>query len=71
MEYKCLCPKKNGIIVNPTTKIIKGIFIFHLQIKIGLLDHPRPKYKPQKIYDGTDTRNDYTKWNVSNEVIRK
>lgn len=35
------------------------------------MDHPLPKYKEPKIYDGTDTRNDYTNWNVSNEVSRK
>ena len=35
------------------------------------MDHPLPKYKEGKIYEGTDTRNDYTKWNVSNQVSMK
>jgi hypothetical protein len=35
------------------------------------MDHPLPKYKEPKIHSGTDTRDDYTHWNVSNEVSRK
>lgn len=30
------------------------------------MDHPIPKLTEKKIYEGTDTRNDYTNWNVSN-----
>lgn len=42
-----------------------------MQIKLGFTDHPIPKYKEPLVYPGTDTRNDYTKWNVSNEIIQK
>lgn len=42
-----------------------------MQIKLGFLDNPVPKYTQQKLYDGTDTRNDYTNWNVSNQVLFK
>ena len=35
------------------------------KIKLGFMDHPLPKYKPPVIFEGTETRDDYTKWNVS------
>lgn len=37
-----------------------------MKIKLGFMDHPIPKFHEQKIYEGTDLRNDYTNWNVSN-----
>jgi len=42
-----------------------------MQIKLGFMDNPILKYSQQKIYDGTDTRNDYTNWNVSNQILFK
>jgi hypothetical protein len=30
------------------------------------MDHPIPKFTEPKIFEGTETRDDYTKWNVSN-----
>ena len=41
------------------------------QIKLGFTDPPPPKYKEPVVYQGCDTRNDYTKWNVSNQPIPK
>lgn len=35
------------------------------------MDYPIPKYTEKVIYPGTDTRDDYTKWNVTNQVISK
>lgn len=42
-----------------------------MQIKLGLFDHPVPKPSEPKNYVGTETRDDYTKWNVSTEVSKK
>lgn len=42
-----------------------------MQIKLGFTDHPIPKYKEPLSYPGTDTRNDYTHWNVSHQIIPK
>lgn len=42
-----------------------------MKIKLGFTDNPIPKYKEPIIYEGTDTRNDYTQWNVSNQIISK
>ena len=39
-----------------------------VKIRLGLFDHPIPKEKPNIIYGGTETRNDYTNWNVSTEI---
>ncbi|CAD8142419.1 unnamed protein product [Paramecium pentaurelia] len=46
-----------------------------VKIKLGLLDHPIPKEKPNKIYVGTETRDNYQlakkgsdKWNISVET---
>lgn len=46
-----------------------------VKIRLGLFDHPIPKEKPNYIYTGTETRDDYTlakkgagKWNVSTET---
>lgn len=36
-------------------------------IRKGLCDFQPINHKPNKVYDGTDTRNDYTGWNVSNQ----
>ena len=37
-------------------------------IKKGFDDFFPLDTKPGKVYEGADTRNDYTKWNVSNEL---
>ena len=42
-----------------------------IKIKLGLFDHPVPKPSSPKNYVGTETRDDYTKWNVSTEVSKK
>ena len=46
-----------------------------VKIRLGLFDHPIPKEKDNKIYEGTETRDNYTlakkcagKWNVSTET---
>lgn len=46
-----------------------------VKIKLGLFDHPIPKERENKIYEGTETRNNYAlskkgagKWNVSVET---
>ena len=39
-----------------------------MRIKLGLDDAPLQKFKEKIIEPGTDTRNDYTNWNVSVEV---
>jgi len=36
-----------------------------MKIKLGIFDYPIPAYKDKKEYIGTETRNDYTGWNVS------
>jgi len=41
------------------------------KIKMGLHDFPMPKYQEKYIEEGTDTRNDYTGWNVSTEPLNK
>jgi hypothetical protein len=42
-----------------------------IKIKLGLFDHPIPKYKENKIYPGTELRDDYKNWNISNEIDKK
>lgn len=37
------------------------------KIKLGFFDTPLPNYRPPKIEAGTDTRDDYTGWNVSTQ----
>jgi len=37
------------------------------KIKLGFFDTPLPRFKPNSIEAGTDTRNNYTGWNVSVE----
>lgn len=37
------------------------------QIKLGLYDRPVPPPKDKMIEFGTDTRDDYTGWNVSTQ----
>lgn len=39
-----------------------------VKIKLGLFDQPVPSIKEPHIEPGTDTRNDYTGWNVSTEL---
>jgi len=41
------------------------------KIKLGFFDTPLPKYRPNRIEEGTDTRNDYTGWNVSTEPANR
>jgi len=41
------------------------------KIKLGFFDTPLPNYIPPKIEAGTDTRNDYTNWNVSTEAASR
>jgi len=41
------------------------------KIKLGFFDTPLPKYRPNIIEAGTDTRNDYTNWNVSTEAASR
>mmetsp|Transcript_3830 Transcript_3830/g.3274 ORF Transcript_3830/g.3274 Transcript_3830/m.3274 type:complete len:82 (-) Transcript_3830:333-578(-) len=38
---------------------------------MGLHDFPVPKFKEKYIEAGTDTRNDYTGWNVSTQNLNK
>lgn len=38
---------------------------------MGFTDNPIPKSSDPIIYAGTDTRNDYTNWNVSTEILNK
>lgn len=49
-------------------KVKKLNIIFIKKIKLGLFDQPQPKIKEKIIEKGTDTRNDYTGWNVSSEI---
>lgn len=53
------CPKNNEQDETFDRKLIK--------IRLGLIDQPVPKAKAVKIEKGTDTRDDYTNWNVSTE----
>jgi hypothetical protein len=40
-----------------------------IKIKLGLFDHPIPKYRDkEEERKGTDFRDDYTGWNVSTEL---
>jgi len=41
------------------------------KIKLGFFDTPLPKYRSPKIEAGTDTRNNYTNWNVSTEAVSR
>jgi len=41
------------------------------KIKLGFFDTPLPKYRPNKIEAGTDTRDQYTGWNVSVQPASK
>ena len=48
----------------------------NFEIRVGLQDYTIPKQRPNKIYQGTETRNDFTGWNVStfvekNEIKKK
>ena len=43
-----------------------------LKIKLGFSDFgPVTSNKSTKVYSGTETRDDYTKWNVSNLITQK
>ena len=35
------------------------------------MDHPIPKFKENKIYEGTETRDEFANWNVSYEISKK
>jgi hypothetical protein len=39
-----------------------------IKIKLGLFDHPIPKLRPNKIYKGCESRDDYEGWQVSNQL---
>lgn len=39
------------------------------QIRTGLRDEHTPQIREKRLYEGVDTRNDYTRWNVSTETI--
>jgi len=41
------------------------------KIKLGFFDTPLPKYRPNIIEAGTDTRDQYTGWNVSTEAANR
>jgi len=41
------------------------------KIKLGFFDTPLPKYREAEIEAGTDTRDNYTGWNVSTEAASK
>ncbi len=53
------CPKNNEQDETFERKLIK--------IRLGLIDQPVPKAKTPKMERGTDTRDEYTNWNVSTE----
>jgi hypothetical protein len=38
------------------------------EIRMGLMDENIMKYRPNKIYSGTETRNQYNNWNVSTYI---
>lgn len=38
---------------------------------MGFFDTPLPKFRPSKIEAGTDTRDDYTGWNVSTQPMNR
>ena len=42
-----------------------------LKIRLGVGDFPPVTPKGNKIYEGTETRNNYTNWNVSNLITQK
>lgn len=69
MERQCLSPQKHGKIINPRAEIAESTSP-SIQIKLGFTDHPLPKSTDPHIYPGTDTRNDYTNWNVSTEISK-
>ena len=70
MECECVSSKEFRKGRDPRAEAAEGKE-WTIQIKLGFTDHPIPKYKEPLIYTGTDTRNDYTKWNVSNQIIQK
>lgn len=39
-----------------------------IKIKLGLFDHPIPKYTENIIYQGIETRESYAGWNVSSQI---
>jgi len=41
------------------------------KIKLGFFDTPLPKYRQNKVEAGTDTRDNYTGWNVSTEPLNR
>jgi hypothetical protein len=41
------------------------------KIKLGFFDTPLPKYRPNKVEAGTDTRDQYIGWNVSVQAASK
>lgn len=43
----------------------------NFEIRMGFLDQQVPTWKPTKVYQGTETRDFFENWNVSNQVQRK
>ena len=68
MEPECLLPKEPRGRIGPPEKALRCKFQAYWQIRIGLEKKPFLKFKDKQIHAGTDTRNDYTGWNVSNYV---
>jgi hypothetical protein len=50
------------------TEKVKDLKDERLQIRVGLKDDTFVNTDPKVIYAGTETRNDYTGWNVSIEI---
>ena len=46
-----------------------GFEALKFSIRHGLMDESVTPLRDQQVYIGTDTRNDYTRWNVSTETI--
>ena len=43
----------------------------NFEIRMGFRDQQISKERPNKIYPGTETRNSYTNWNISNYIEPK
>ena len=67
MEYQCVRTQKFRKRINALAETFESKNL-NKQIKLGFTDQPEPKRKDPLIYPGTDTRNDYTNWNVSTEI---
>lgn len=70
MEWQCLSPEEFRKRIDSLTKITQSRH-YDIKIKLGFTDHPAPKGSEPIFYPGTDTRDDYTNWNVSTEIRNK